>query len=399
MTEQYRVAMIGAGFMGAVHSQAWSSVARFFPGPRPVLAVLGARNPESTRAAADRLGWHEASTDWREIVARDDIDVVDIATPGDSHAEIGIAALEAGKHVLCEKPLANTVEEAEAMTAAAEAARGRGVRSMVAFNYRRVPAVALARQYLEEGRLGEIRHVRADYLQDWIADPDFPLVWRLQKERSGSGALGDIGAHVLDLAEHLSGQSIEEVSGTVRTFVPRRPLAGASEGLSATATHEYGEVTVDDAAAVHARLDGGAMGAVEATRFATGRKNAMRIEVNGSLGSIAFDFESMNELLYYDARIPAKDNGFRRILATEPEHRYAGAWWPPGHGLGYEHAFVHEFADFLAAVDEGRDPEPSFEHGLHIQRVLDAVIRSAEDDSRWTAIGAPVLSAIQGDAR
>ncbi|WP_210481919.1 Gfo/Idh/MocA family protein [Naasia sp. SYSU D00948] len=391
--------MIGAGFMGAVHSQAWSSVARFFPGPRPVLAVLGARNPESTRAAADRLGWREASTDWREIVARDDIDVVDIATPGDSHAEIAIAALEAGKHVICEKPLANTVEEAEAMTAAAVAARERGVRSMVAFNYRRVPAVALARQYLEEGRLGEIRHVRADYLQDWIADPDFPLVWRLQKERSGSGALGDIGAHVLDLAEHLSGQSIAEVSGTVRTFVERRPLAGASEGLSATAAEEYGEVTVDDAAAVHARLNGGAMGTVEATRFATGRKNAMRIEVNGSLGSIAFDFESMNELLYYDGRIPAADAGFRRILVTEPDHPYAGAWWPPGHGLGYEHAFVHEFADFLAAVADGRDPEPSFEHGLHIQRILDAVIRSAEDESRWTSVGAPVLTTIEGDAR
>jgi predicted dehydrogenase len=385
--------------MGAVHSQAWSSVSRFFPGPKPVMAVLGARNPATVADAAQRLGWRESSADWREIIARDDISIVDIATPGDSHAEIAIAALEAGKHVICEKPLANTVAEAEEMAAVASDARTRGVRSMVAFNYRRVPAVALARQYLEEGRLGEIRHVRADYLQDWIADPDFPLVWRLQKDRSGSGALGDIGAHVIDLAEHLTGQSITEVSGTVRTFVPRRPVAGASEGLSATATEEYGEVTVDDAAALHARLDGGAMGAVEATRFATGRKNAMRIEVNGSLGSIAFDFEAMNELLYYDARIPAKDNGFRRILATEPEHPYAGAWWPPGHGLGYEHAFVHEFADFLAAVDEGRDPEPSFEHGLHIQRVLDAVIRSAEDDSRWTDVGAAILSTREGASR
>ena len=391
----YRVALIGAGFMGAVHSQAWASVGRFFPGPRPVLSVLAARDERSTSAAADRFGWDEWSTDWREVVEREDIDIVDVATPGDSHAEIVTAALRAGKHVICEKPLANTVEEAEAMTAEAAAARGRGIRSMVAFNYRRVPAIALARQYLDEGRLGEIRHVRADYLQDWIADPDFPLVWRLQKERAGSGSLGDIGAHVLDLAEYLSGQRITSVSGTLRTFVTRRPVPQASEGLSATVGEGFGEVTVDDAAAVHARFDGGAMGAIEATRFATGRKNAMRVEVNGSLGSIAFDFESMNELLYYDARIPSRDAGFRRILTTEPDHPYAGAWWPPGHGLGYEHAFVHEFADFLSCVEDGRDPEPSFENGLHVQRVLDAVARSADADSRWVDVQ-PLSSRIQG---
>ena len=394
--QEYRVALIGAGFMGAVHSQAWASVGRFFPGPAPTLAVLAARDQRATSAAAERLGWSEWSTDWRAVVERDDIDIVDVATPGDSHPEIVTAALEAGKHVICEKPLANSVDDAEAMTAVAAAARRRGIRSMVAFNYRRVPAIALARQYLEEGRLGEIRHVRADYLQDWIADPDFPLVWRLQKERAGSGALGDIGAHVLDLAEYLSGQRITSVSGTLRTFVPRRPIPHNSEGLSATAGEGFGDVTVDDAAAIHARFDGGAMGTIEATRFATGRKNAMRIEVNGSLGSISFDFESMNELLYHDARIPSRDAGFRRILVTEPDHPYAGAWWPPGHGLGYEHAFVHEFADFLECLEAGRDPEPSFATGLHVQRVLDAVSRSADADSRWVDIPPSHTSETEG---
>ncbi|MGW2219248.1 Gfo/Idh/MocA family protein, partial [Nonomuraea sp. NPDC001684] len=324
------------------------------------------------------LGWADVETDWRELVRRDDVQIVDICTPGDSHAEIAIAALRAGKHVICEKPLANTVAEAEAMVAAAAAAPGR---SMVAFNYRRVPAVALARRYVEEGRLGEIRHVRAQYLQDWIVDPEFPLVWRLQKDKAGAGALGDIGSHIVDAAEFVTGQRVAGVSGLTETFVKERPLAGESAGLGGSRTEERGTVTVDDAALFIGRMSGGALASFEATRFATGRKNAMRIEVNGQLGSLAFDFESMNELWFSEG-----GGGFERILVTEPDHPYVGAWWPPGHGLGYEHTFTHEIKDFLEAVATGADPSPSFADGLRVQRVLAAVEASAADGGRYTPV-------------
>lgn len=382
------VGMVGYAFMGRVHSQAWRAVGAFFDLPvAPVMAVLSGRSAERTAAAAAQLGWAAVETDWKELIKREDVHIVDICTPGDSHAEIAIAALEAGKHVLCEKPLANTVEEAEAMVAAAERAAARGVRSMVAFNYRRVPAVALARQMVAEGRLGDIRHVRAQYLQDWITDPEFPLVWRLQKDKAGSGALGDIASHIVDTAQFITGQLITGVSGLTETFVKRRPLAEDSAGLSAAGGGgATGEVTVDDAALFTARLSGGAVASFEATRFATGRKNAMRIEVNGSLGSIAFDFESMNELWFYDQNLQAEEAGFRRIYVTESGHPYAGAWWPPGHGLGYEHTFTHEVKDFLEAVGNGTDPAPSFADGLRVQQVLAAVERSAADDSRWTTV-------------
>ncbi|MBB6476043.1 Gfo/Idh/MocA family oxidoreductase [Sphaerisporangium rubeum] len=382
------VGMVGYAFMGRVHSQAWRAVGAFFDLPvAPVMAVLSGRSAERTAAAAAQLGWAAVETDWKELIKREDVHIVDICTPGDSHAEIAIAALEAGKHVLCEKPLANTVEEAEAMVAVAERAAARGVRSMVAFNYRRVPAVALARQMVAEGRIGEIRHVRAQYLQDWITDPEFPLVWRLQKDKAGSGALGDIASHIVDTAQFITGQLITGVSGLTETFVKRRPLAEESAGLSAAGGGgATGEVTVDDAALFTARMSGGAVASFEATRFATGRKNAMRIEVNGSLGSIAFDFESMNELWFYDQNLQAEEAGFRRIYVTESGHPYAGAWWPPGHGLGYEHTFTHEVKDFLEAVGNGTDPAPSFADGLRVQRVLAAVERSAADDSRWTTV-------------
>ncbi|MEU4577095.1 Gfo/Idh/MocA family protein [Nonomuraea sp. ATR24] len=373
------VGMIGYAFMGRVHSQAWRSVAAFFDVPAvPRMRVIAGRSKEATEAAAEQLGWAEAVTDWREVIARADVDVVDICTPGDTHAEIAIAALRAGKHVICEKPLANTVAEAEAMVQAAASATGR---SMVAFNYRRVPAVALARQLVEQGRLGEIRHVRAQYLQDWIVDPDFPLVWRLRKDKAGSGALGDIGAHIIDATQFISGQHIVGVSALMETFVKERPLPESSSGLSAGGGSGRGTVTVDDAALFTARLSGGAVGSYEATRFATGRKNALRIEINGSLGSLAFDFESMNELWFSEG-----GRGFERILVTEPDHPYVGAWWPPGHGLGYEHTFTHEIKDFLEAIAEGRDPSPSFADGLRVQRVLAAVERSAADGSRFTAV-------------
>lgn len=370
--------MVGHAFMGAVHSQAWRSVARFFDVPRtPRMVVLGGRDPERTARAAERMGWGESSTDWRALVERDDVDLVDVCTPGDTHAEIAIAALEAGKHVLCEKPLANTVDEAERMVEAAERARERGVYSMVAFNYRRVPALALARRLVAEGRLGELRHVRAAYLQDWLADAEAPMTWRLRKEQAGSGALGDIGAHIIDATQFVSGQTITGVSGLTETFVRQRPsdAAGGTEN-----------VTVDDCAVFSARFSSGAVGSFEATRYATGRKNAMRLEINGSKGSLAFDFESMNELWFHDGEEAPETGGFRRIVVTEPTHPYAGAWWPPGHVLGYEHTFTHEIADLLTAIEAGTPPEPSFADGLHVQRILAAVEQSAENGSKYIEV-------------
>ncbi|MDI6909585.1 Gfo/Idh/MocA family oxidoreductase [Nocardioides sp.] len=381
------VAMIGYAFMGAAHSQAWRNAHRFFDLPvRPAMNVVCGRTESATREAAERLGWAGWSTDWRDVLARDDVQVVDICTPGDTHAEIALAALEAGKHVLCEKPLANTVAEAEQMAAAAAAAAARGVLSSVGFSYRRTPALAYARELVADGAVGTVRHIRAQYLQDWIVDPDFPLVWRLQKDKAGSGALGDIGAHIVDLSQFLTGQRLTEVAGHLTRFVERRPLTESSSGLSASGGSRTGEVTVDDAAVFFGRTDGGALATYEATRFATGRKNAMRIEVNGCAGSLAFDFESMNELQVYDATVPARDAGFRRILVTEPDHPYTGSWWPPGHGLGYEHTFVHEVADFVRDVCSGTAPTPSFADGLQVQRVLDAVERSSADGAGWTAI-------------
>jgi predicted dehydrogenase len=382
-----RVAMIGSAFMGAAHSQAWRTAPRVFDLPLiPDMALLCGRTESTTARAAAKLGWRSWSTDWREAITRDDIDVVDICTPGDTHAEIALAALAAGKHVLCEKPLANSVEEAGLMTAAAQMAAGDGVLSMVGFNYRRVPALALAAALIAEGRLGRLRHIRAQYLQDWIVDPQFPLVWRLQKERAGSGALGDIGAHIVDLATFLTGQQLIGVSGMLETFVDRRPLPTESAGLGGRGGAGFGDVTVDDAAMFFGKTDGGALASFEATRFATGRKNAMRIEVNGSDGSLFFDFESMNELQVYDATVPAADAGFRRILATEPEHPYIDGWWPPGHGLGYEHTFIHEIADFVRDIGAGREPSPSFADGLAVQRVLEAVETSSNNDGRWTPL-------------
>jgi predicted dehydrogenase len=385
------VAVVGHSFMGAVHSHAWRSVDHVgTPRFRTKRVALAGRDLSRAQAAATQFGWNEGVADWRELIARDDIQIIDILTPGDSHAEIAIAALEAGKHVLCEKPLAKDVAEAQRMTEAAQAAAAKGVRSMVAFNYRQVPALGLAKQLIDAGRLGEIRQVRAVYLQDWIVDPNFPLTWRLQKDRSGAGALGDIGSHIIDAAQFITGQRLLGVSGTVETFVKQRPLeaarTGANTGLGAEASTEFGEVTVDDAAAFYGRGDGGALMTFEASRMALGRKNGMKIEVNGSKGSIAFDFESMNELHFFDGTLPDAENGFRRILATEPEHPGVSNWWPAGHGLGYDHPFVHELQEFLGAIADERDPSPSFADGLQVQQVLDAVQRSAENDSVYTTI-------------
>lgn len=377
--------MIGHGFMGAAHSQGWRVAPRFFVLPaEPVMQVIVGRSAESTAASAKKWGWNESSTDWREVIARDDIDIVDIVTPGDTHAEIAIAALEAGKHVLCEKPLANTVAEAEAMQEAAERAAARGIRSMVGFTYRRVPATTFARDLVAAGRIGEIRQVRAEYLQDWLADAEAPLTWRLKKEHAGSGALGDIGAHAIDLVEFITGQNLETVSGIIETLVKERPVLGEGAGLSGTAGDGRGEVTVDDIALFNGRLSSGALASFEATRFRTGRKNALRIEISGSLGAIAFDLERLNELEYYDATQGELEQGFRRILVTEQDHPYLSVWWPTGHMLGYEHGFSHQVHDFVGAIAEGAQPRPSFADGLHVQRVLDAVERSSIAGSVWT---------------
>jgi predicted dehydrogenase len=396
---ELRIGMIGYAFMGAAHSQAWRTVNRVFDLPaRARMALICGRDESKVATAASRLGWDGHTTDWRELIARDDIDVVDVCTPGDSHAEITIAALAAGKHVLCEKPLANTVDEARAMVAAAAKAQAAGVRSMCGFNYRRVPAVSLMRQLVDSGRLGVIRHVRAVYLQDWIVDPQFPLVWRLQRDRAGSGALGDIGAHIIDLTQFVTGQRISGVSAITETFVKERPLPAASSGLAASAGNgaeilATGPVTVDDAAIFVARLDGGALATYEASRFATGRKNALRVEINGSLGSVVFDLERLNELEFYDASGPTAEQGFNRILVTEPDHPYLSAWWPPGHIIGYEHSFTHEMRDFVEAIATGTDPSPSFADALQVQLVLDAVVRSAELGSSWTDVE-PALATI-----
>jgi predicted dehydrogenase len=380
------VGMVGYAFMGAAHSQAWRNAPRFFDLPlRIARTAVAGRDADGVAAAARRLGWSSTETSWQALVARDDIDLVDICTPGDTHAEIAIAALDAGKHVLCEKPLANTVDEAEAMALAAERAASSGIRSMVGFTYRRVPAIGLARRLVAEGRLGTIHHVRAQYLQDWIVDPEAPLSWRLQKEKAGSGALGDIGAHVIDLAEHITGDTIQRVSGRLRTFVDERPRPAEHSGLSGTAGSGRGPVTVDDAAVFLAELRGGALGVFEATRFANGRKNAIRIEVNGSRGSLAFDFEDMNLLHYFDGTEPAATAGFRRIVVTEPDHPYVAAWWPPGHGLGYEHAFTHQVVDLVNDIATGADPVPSFADGLRVQRVLAAVEASSQSGS-WQEV-------------
>lgn len=386
-----RVAIIGTGFMGRMHAHAWRTAHRFFSlDATPEIAVLVGRDAARTADAAREFGALAASTDWREVVERSDIDVVDICTPGDTHAEITLAALAAGKHVLCEKPLANSVADAERMVAAAESASD--LVAMCGFSYRRTPALSLARELIAAGRLGEIRHVRAQYLQDWLSDPDAPFTWRLDRERAGSGTLGDIGAHSIDTAQWLTGEPITAVSALTRTFVTDRPELTEQVGLGGRAADGAArrEVTVDDAAAFTATFAGGAMGVFEATRMATGRRNANRIEINGSLGAISFDFERMNELEFYDATDPAGEQGFRRIQVTEPEHPYAAAWWPAGHGLGYEHGFTHQVVDVVRAITAGTTAPPSFAEAAQVQRVLAAVEDSAARGSIMTAVeGAP----------
>ncbi|SDL58946.1 Predicted dehydrogenase [Arthrobacter sp. ov407] len=372
------VAMIGYAFMGKAHSNAWRNVASYFDVPAFERRVLVGRDPEGVAEAAAKYGWAESATDWREVIARDDVQIVDICAPGFMHAEIAIAALAAGKHVLVEKPLANTLAEAEAMAAAARSAQDNGVQSMIGFNYRRVPALALARELIAEGRLGTVRHVRAAYLQDWLVDPDSPMTWRLNKETAGSGALGDIASHAIDQVLFLLGEQVTEVAGRLHTFTPSRPGPNGPE-----------QVTVDDAAWATLTLASGAIASVEVSRVATGQKNSLKLEIYGDKGALLFDLENLNVLGFLDATLPVREQGFRRILVNEPEHPYLEAWWPQGHVIGWEHTFTHEIRDFLVAVGNGTQPSPSFEDGLAVQRILTAVEESAAAKSSLVQLTPP----------
>jgi predicted dehydrogenase len=373
---EVNVALIGYAFMGRAHSNAWRQVSRFFsPRLTPRLKVICGRDRKNVQAAAATLGWEESATDWREVIARPDIHIVDVSTPGDSHAKIAIAAAQAGKAVFCEKPLANTVKEAKAMVAAVKKA---GVVNMICHNYRRAPAVMLARELVASGKLGQIYHYRGTYLQDWIVDPALPLLWRFQKEKAGSGALGDILSHSLDLGRFVLGSEVTEVAGALETFIKRRPLLDDPK--------KKGRVTVDDAALSLVRFANGAIGSIEGTRLAPGRKNYNRFEVNGSKGSIAFNLERMNELEYYSREDEGSVQGFRDILVTEPgHHAFVKGWWPPGHIIGYEHTFTHTVFDFLQAVASGKRVRPDFEDGLRNQVVLDAIERAARS-RRWIKV-------------
>jgi predicted dehydrogenase len=379
MARTFRVGLIGYRFMGKAHSNAWRQAPRFFNLKANIeLHTICGRNAAGVQAARAQLGWQNAAKDWQEVVESPLIDIVDIGTPNDSHAEIAIAAARNGKHILCEKPLAMNVKQAEAMLAAAQKAK---VVHMVCHNYRRIPAIALARKMIAEGALGRIFHFHARYAQDWLVDPEFPLNWRLQKESSGSGANGDINAHIIDLGRYLVGE-FKEVCGLLNTFVAERPIAEAL----AKGTRKMGKVTVDDAALFIGRMENGVLANLEATRFAAGRKNHIEIEINGSKGSLYFDFEDMNRLKFFNGDDPKDRQGFRDILVTERGVQpYIANWWPPGHIIGYEHTFIHTIADFVNACAEGKPVQPTFEDGLKNQRVL-AAVEESNQKGRWVKL-------------
>ena len=363
------VAMIGYGFMGRAHSNAWRQVRAFFDVPyEPVLKVICGRNETELEKVATHFGWEECATNWEEVVTRADVDVIDICSPGYTHAPIAIAAAQAKKILFCEKPLANTLTEAEQMLDAAE--RNSCVH-MICHNYRRAPAVALARELIEAGEIGKIYHYRATYLQEWLHNPDSPTRWRLDKAQAGSGALGDLFSHSTDLARYLVGE-VAEVVALLNTFVDRRP---AQIGTA--------KVDVDDAALSLLKFHNEAIGTIEATRYATGRKNYNRFEINGSKGSVSFNLERMNELEFYSDHGP--NSGFKTIQVTEKTHPYLRGWWPPGHIIGYEHTFTHTVLELLQALAQNRLPKPNFIDGVKNQRVLDAVERSAASRT-WEAI-------------
>lgn len=369
------VGIVGTKFMGRAHSNAYMDVEHFFDLPAvPVMQVACGRNVPDLEAFAKRFGWRDTETSWERMVQRDDVDLVDICTSNVTHMPIAVAAAKAGKHVFCEKPIAMSADEARQML---DAAREADVRHMVAFNYRRVPAIVLAKQLIDEGKIGTIRHFNAVYYQDWLVDPDSSFVWRHDVGEGGSGAHGDMNAHTVDLARFLVGE-VEAVSGAKEIFVKERPLEDGT-GM--------GTVTADDALYFLARFHDGALGTFMATRFATGRKNYLRLEIFGSEGALVFNLERLNELEYYSQADPGPEQGFRTIMVTESSHNYVDAWWPPGHIIGWEHTFIHEVKDLLEAIAEGEPVYPDFYDGLRCQQVLDAALESA-DQGRWVEVPA-----------
>jgi predicted dehydrogenase len=382
------VCLIGQKFMGRAHSNAYLKAAKFFELPvDPVMHTIVARDLPSLRAFAKRWGWSHATNDWKSAVTSDQIGLVDVTTPNNKHLEFVIAALEAGKHVACEKPLAATLADARAMRDAARKARKS--KTFVWYNYRRVPAVATAYQLAREGVLGRIYHVRAFYLQGWASSPDIPLIWRFDKDQAGSGSLGDLGAHVIDMARFITGDEIAEITGSIsETFIKERTIpsgpAGPGIASGARGSGRKGKVTVDDAILAIGRMKQGGVFSLEATRFATGRENRNGVEINGEKGSLFFNFEDLNNLYFYDATRPARVKGWTKVQASIPGvHPYQAAYWPTAHPLGYEHAFVNQAVDILRVIG-GQKPEvplPDFEDAYQTQRVLEAVEVSAQERS------------------
>lgn len=384
MAKEIGVGMIGYAFMGKSHSNGWRQVARFFDVPRePRLKTVCGRNEDALKQAAGEFGFEQTETDWKKLLADDEIEIIDICSPGNLHEPMAIAALEAGKHVVCEKPLANDLAQAVRMTAAAKKS---GRKTLTAYNYRRVPAIAMAKQMIDSGELGEIYHWRGVYLQDWIMDPEFPLVWRLQADVAGSGPHGDLNAHITDLARWLVGD-IDEVVGMKKTFIEERPTEEGAPGggLGAAGGATKGKVTVEDAFLYMARFSNGALGSFEATRFAGGRRNYNSWEINGSKGSLTFNLERLNELEYYNMADPGGRQGFRTIICNDADQPYNEAWWPGGHIIGWEHTFTHEFKDFIEAIDSGAEVQPNFEDGAKTQAVLEAAMDST-NSGNWEKV-------------
>ncbi len=370
------VGIIGYQFMGKAHSNAWLQAPRFFNmNIKPVLKVACGRRKEPLQSFADNWGWEEVETDWRKVVERDDIDIIDIAVPQHLHYEIALAAAKAGKHIFLEKPMAMTLEQAREMAAAAEDS---GVTHYLNHNYRRCPAVRLAKKLIDEGKIGDIYHWRGAYLQDWITDPQFPLTWHLQKDKAGSGPHGDLNSHSVDLARYLVGE-IAQVTAMTTQFISERPLpdADAATFKGGTSGAGMGKVTVEDASFMTVMFKNGALGSFEASRFATGRKNYNFFEIYGSRGSLIFNLERMNELEFFSKDDPEYAQGFRTILATESVHDYIANWWPPGHIIGYEHEFVHAMVDFMDAINRGTGIAPDFYDGVKEMEVLQAALDSA----------------------
>jgi predicted dehydrogenase len=376
------VAIIGDKFMGKAHSNAWIQAQRFFDLPiRPVLKVACGRNSSQLKEFAANWGWQEVETDWKKVVARDDIDIVDVSTPTYLHHDMVIEAARAGKHIYCEKPMALNFAQAREMYDAVKKSPGK---HYINFNYRRCPAIVLAKEIIGEGKLGTIYHWRGCYLQSWIMDPGFPLTWHLRKETAGAGPQYDLNSHSVDLARHLVGE-IKSVMAMTAQFIHERPLPDETVARTfqgGAKGSEAGPVTVEDAAFMTVEFENGALGAFEATRFAGGRKNYNYFEIYGSKGSLLFDLERMNELKFYSEDDPAKSKGFRTILATEPGHGYMAHWWPPGHIIGYEHEHVHAVVDFLKAIHTGGDIEPNLLDGLKVTQVLEAGLESARSGKK-----------------